>query len=76
MTEVSFSSQNYRVGRKIAQNQTGKDAEASKNGRQKAQEYFQSDSEKAPRRSSGSVASGDHYLAIHASTYMNSETWL
>lgn len=75
MTEAAYSNQSYRVGRKIAQNQSGEDAQAPKTGRQKAQEYFQSDVEKTPR-SSANVSSDDHYLAIHASTYMNSETWL
>ncbi len=75
VSEAALSNQQFRVGRKLAQNQSGKDAEAPKTGREKAQEYFQSDAEKAPRGSSR-VNSGDHYLAIHASNYMNSETWL
>lgn len=76
MTEVSFSNQNYRVGRKLAQNQSDKETDASKTGREKAQEYFQSDAEKSPRSSGSRVSADDHYLAIHASQYMNSETWL
>lgn len=77
MTEASFSNQNYHVGRKVAQNKSDKDTEAPKTGRQKAQEYFQSDSDKNVKHSGGSsVGSDDHYLAIHLSQYMNSETWL
>lgn len=70
--------QAYRVGRKLAQNQSGKESEAPKTGRQKAQEYFQSDSEKSKgssSASSSSVGSTDHYLAIHFSRFMQSETW-
>lgn len=80
MAELAFSNQPYRVGRKIAQNQNAKEADAPKTGRQKAQEYFQSDAGKSSgstsSSSSSSVGSGDHYLAIHASKFMNSETWL
>jgi hypothetical protein len=71
-SQLSLANQTYKVGRKLAQNQNAKDAEAPKTGRAKAQEYFQADSEKTK---SSTVASGDHYLAIHGSNFMQSETW-
>lgn len=68
----------YQVGRKVAQNQNPKEPQAPKTGRQKAQEYFQADSEKTKSSSANnqSVGSDDHYLALHASQFMQSETWL
>lgn len=62
-----------RVGRKLAENQTVKESDSAKTGRQKAQEYFQADADKS---TAPAVSSGDHYLAIHIGQFMQSETWL
>lgn len=75
---VSLAQNSYRVGRKVAQNKVGKEVEAPKTGKQKAQEYFQSDLEKSKSNGSGGGGGGsrDHYLAVHASNYMQSEAWV
>lgn len=77
IVQESSADTNYRVGRKVAQNKEASSSEAPKTGRQKAQEYFQSDSDKSKSNgSSGGGGSRDHYLAIHASSFMQSEAWV
>lgn len=74
---ITALGQNYRVGRKLAQNQSEKDSSTPKTGRQKATEYFKADADKQVRgsSSSSSVGSEDHYLAVHLSGFMQTETW-
>lgn len=74
--QLSIPAMAYRVGRKLAQNQSEKEVEAPKTGRQKAQEYFQSDSEKVKEVSNQNVGPDDHYFALQLSQFMQSETWL
>ncbi len=67
----------FRVGRRVAQNGTNKEAEIPKTSKQKAQEYFQADADRIKSQNVGqSVGSGDHYLALHIGQFMQSETWL
>lgn len=79
VVQLSFSAfAQYRVGRSVAQNSSGKEA-APKTGKQKAQEYFQADAEKSKQNGSsseGPVGADDHYLALHVGQFMQSETWL
>ena len=75
--QVSLPALAFRVGRRVAQNGTTKEAETPKTGKQKAQEYFQADADRAKSQSgSQSIGSSDHYLALHIGQFMQSETWL
>lgn len=47
-----------------------------KTGREQAQEYFKSDAEKNKESSSSkSVASSDHYLALHFGNFIQGDAW-